>query len=261
MTATASLTPIVIVDDEGYEENVLDHDFIASSVCDNKRKSMIMKKTGNSKRFYDGSFKNGLCCPLSLSKQNSLPDLSPVPSSCPFKKILHTRTFIELNDDMCERLNNNWELHPQFRFFCVRALAGSIIINHNDNTAALVNMVEVYGRQRSVDDHHERYSINNKTGIQVTTLPSIITKYKNFWATTTIQDNSVKLNFASKTFNALATSSYRMDGKHEAEVGPSTTSFCLENMSAFENAATSQIYLDLECWNKAPKLAENQETN
>ncbi|GAA5803583.1 hypothetical protein HPULCUR_009066 [Helicostylum pulchrum] len=251
MTASAGLSPVAIIDDEGREENLLAHDVVASRICDNKRRTVTIKRTGGSKSFYDGSYKNGLCCPLSLSKQNNRPGLSPILSSCPFKKILHTRTFIELNDDMCKKLNDDWELYPQLKFFYARALTGSIIVNNNDNTAALINMVEVYGRNKSVDAHHERYMDNSKTGIQVSTLPPVVTKYKNFWATTTIQDNSVKLHFASKTFNALVTSSYRMDGKHEAEVGLSTTSFRLDNMSTFRNAATSQIYIDLASWNKA----------
>ncbi|KAI9260386.1 hypothetical protein EDC94DRAFT_674112, partial [Helicostylum pulchrum] len=251
MTASAGLSPVAIIDDEGREENLLAHDVVASKICDNKRRTVTIKRTGGSKSFYDGSYKNGLCCPLSLSKQNNQPGLSPILSSCPFKKILHTRTFIELNDDMCKKLNDDWELYPQLKFFYARALTGSIIVNNNDNTAALINMVEVYGRNKSVDAHHERYMDNSKTGIQVSTLPPVVTKYKNFWATTTIQDNSVKLHFASKTFNALVTSSYRMDGKHEAEVGLSTTSFRLDNMSTFRNSATSQIYIDLASWNKA----------
>lgn len=62
-----------------------------------------------------------------------------------------------------------------------------------------------------------------------TTLQPIITKYKNFWATS-IQDNFVKLNYASKTLDALITSSYQIDGKHEVEVGSTTIKFCLDMM-------------------------------
>jgi hypothetical protein len=191
------LTLIAIIDAEGHEENILAHNNVVSRLCDNEKKRLAFKRTDNPKRCYDGTFKYSICCPLAISNQTNQPGLSSVLSSCPFKKVLYTRTFIELNDDMCELSNDDWKLRPQLRYFCARALEGSIIINNKDNTAVLVNTVEVYGRKKPTDAHHERYMSNNKPGLPSTTLPPIITKYKNFWATASIQGNSVKLNYVS----------------------------------------------------------------
>ncbi|CAO3700339.1 unnamed protein product [Rhizopus stolonifer] len=131
ISASFDQIPIVIIDAEGHEENVLDHKNVVSRLCNNEKKSLTLKRTDNPKRCYDGVLKYGFYCPLSISKQMNQCGLSPVLFSWPFKKVLHIRTFIELNDDMCEK-----------------ALAGSIIVNNKYNTAVLVNTVEVYGRKK-----------------------------------------------------------------------------------------------------------------
>jgi hypothetical protein len=257
------LNPFAIIDSSGNEENALAHNDVISRLCNKQPATTTFKHTNTPKRYYDGSLKYEYCCPMSLlSQTNNQAGLSSVLSSCPFKKVLQTRKYIELDDDMCRLLNDDWELRPQMRFFCSRALAGSIVINNNNGTGITVNALEVYGRSKSVDAHHERYHNNNNAGLPNTaSLPPILTKYKNSWVTTSYQDNSLKLLFATKTFNALVTSSYRIDGKFDAEVGPSTVSFRLDEMSKYENAMTTQVYIDKESWNDAIELAKDEHTS
>ncbi|KAI8365705.1 hypothetical protein BD560DRAFT_401427 [Blakeslea trispora] len=260
VSESLGLTPFAVIDAEGQEENALAHKNIVSRLCDNEKQNLTFKRTDNVKRNYNGDLKRDYCCLLSSTHEINQPGLSSLLYSCPIKNILKTRKFIELTNDMCKLLNEDWELRPQMRYFCARALAGSIIVNNKDNLAVLVNTVEVYGRNKSSDAHHERYFNMSSSGLLNSTLPPVITRYKNFWVTTSIQDNSTKLLFASKTFNALVTSSYRLDGNHDAEVGPSTTHFRLDMMPLFENAVSTQIYVDKDSWSEAMELATNEDT-
>ncbi|ORZ09370.1 hypothetical protein BCR41DRAFT_293443, partial [Lobosporangium transversale] len=58
-----------------------------------------------------------------------------------------------LTDSMCELLNRDWEFRPQFKFACAQLLAGSILLNCNNNEAVMLNTVESYGRTKDVDAH------------------------------------------------------------------------------------------------------------
>ncbi|KAI9476105.1 MAG: hypothetical protein EXX96DRAFT_609958 [Benjaminiella poitrasii] len=78
-------SPIVIIDAEGHENNVLTHNNVVSRLCNNEKKSLTLKRTNNPKRCYDGTLKYGFCCHLSISKQTSQPGLSSILSRCPFK--------------------------------------------------------------------------------------------------------------------------------------------------------------------------------
>lgn len=122
---------------------------------------------------------------------------------------------MEINS--CQLLNEDWTFLPQLRFACAQLLAGAIIMNKN-NEAVLVNTVEIYGRQRSLDVHRENF-VNKKGKSASSSLPPVTTKYHYTWPTTMKDNEGDKLVVGTKTLNALITSSLRIDSIHEASVG------------------------------------------
>lgn len=61
VSASFDLTPIVIIDAEGHEENALAHNIVVSRLCNNEKKSLTLKRTNNPKRCYDETLKYGFC--------------------------------------------------------------------------------------------------------------------------------------------------------------------------------------------------------
>ncbi|KAI8061234.1 hypothetical protein BDF21DRAFT_369555, partial [Thamnidium elegans] len=66
---------------------------------------------------------------------------------------LAKRHFIELNKDMTEILNQDWEIKPNQRFIATRALTGSVIVDTENHHGLLVLSLEVYGRDPDIDNH------------------------------------------------------------------------------------------------------------
>jgi hypothetical protein len=81
-----------------------------------------------------------------------------------------------------------------------------------DGQALLINCVELYNRTSTIDPHHERFGARFMIG----TTPSLKNLYK---------DNSKKLIIGTHVFNALITSSIRVDRTFDPELGPSTFLF------------------------------------
>jgi hypothetical protein len=105
-------------------------------------------------------------------------------------------------------------------------LSGMILVSKNKSL--LVNCIEVYGRTKSVDAHRERFNL--KKGIPpVNSIPPHDCRYQNIWARTITDIDGTELVIGTKTFNALVTSSLRLDAAIEPEVGPSTLNFLLHD--------------------------------
>ncbi|KAG2196389.1 hypothetical protein INT47_012893 [Mucor saturninus] len=117
---------------------------------------------------------------------------------------------------------------------------------NRNNEAVLVNTVEIYGRQRSLDVHREKF-VNKKGKSASSSLPPVTTKYHYTWATTMKDNEGDKLVVGTKTLNALITSSLRIDSIHEA--------------SDESAALTATIFLDIDSIKKASILASNQNAN
>lgn len=81
----------------------------------------------------------------------------------------------QLEINSCQLLNEDWTFLPQLRFACAQLLAGAIIMNKN-NEAVLVNTVEIYGRQRSLDVHRDNF-VNKKGKSASSHLPLVTIKY------------------------------------------------------------------------------------
>ncbi|CAO3592109.1 unnamed protein product [Absidia cylindrospora] len=75
-------------------------------------------------------------------------------SNSRLKKHVTSRSYTELTNDLAENINNDLALFPQLRYSTSQPFSGAILVE--GHTAILVNCVEPYGRQKSVDAHYER---------------------------------------------------------------------------------------------------------
>lgn len=82
------------------------------------------------------------------------------------------RQYTELNKDMIELLNQDWEIKPNQRYIAARALIGSVIIDTENHRGLLILTLEVYGRDPDIDSHAEQRSSDGSTR-QSTSVPSL----------------------------------------------------------------------------------------
>lgn len=87
-----------------------------------------------------------------------------------------------------------------------------------------------------------------------TSIPPEDTKYKNVYPTTITDADGTKLVIGTKTFNALITSSLRLDTPFNPEVGPSAMSFDLNDSS---KAKATTIFVKESAWKEAAEIAQN----
>ncbi|KAF9922026.1 hypothetical protein BGZ67_010764, partial [Mortierella alpina] len=165
-------------------------------------------------------------------------------TSCclPYTSTVLSRTFVELNSPMCELLNEAWTDQPQLQYACAQILAGSIFYNTQNGEAFINNTVEVYGRKLSVDAHRERFTVK-KGVVSKTSLPPSRTRYKDVWPLTLSDTDGHKSLLGTHSFNALVTSSLRLDTKEAASLGGAHSSFRLQDP---QDSAATRIYLDEE---------------
>ncbi|CEI88302.1 hypothetical protein RMCBS344292_02693 [Rhizopus microsporus] len=162
-------------------------------------------------------------------------------------------TYIELTNDMTTFLNQDWSTHKSMRYDCNRILARSILLDGLTGKALLVNCVEVFGRRRTLDAHRESFRTKNGRST-CTSIPPEGTKYKNVYPTTITDADGTKLVIGTKTFNALVTSSLRLDALFDPEIGPGTASFDLRDSPQAKNTA---IFIKESAWKAAVEIAQN----
>ncbi|SAL95967.1 hypothetical protein [Absidia glauca] len=115
-------------------------------------------------------------------------------------------------------------------------MEGLILVN--GTKGLLVNCAEVYGRQPTLDAHHERtYQKRNQP--LFSTLPGLDAKYVNVQLFAIDNDNSKKLELGTKTMNALFTSTVRLDKDSSVAIGPSS-------LNGFSVSATTTIFVRKE---------------
>ncbi|KAF8937543.1 hypothetical protein BGZ58_002503 [Dissophora ornata] len=183
------------------------------------------------------------------------PGLEYVLSVSPYKALLGRRKFVELDADLCELFNQDWEFSPHIRYACARALAGCIFFNTKRHQAVIANTVEVYGRTKMVDIHRESFVVQKGQPLETSLPPSMKTPYLNVWPKTLSSREGVKqLLLGTRSFNALVTSSLRLDTKRKASIGASTLSFLL---SSIQDSLATKIYLDVESVRAALSLADD----
>ncbi|KAI9258383.1 hypothetical protein EDC94DRAFT_613605 [Helicostylum pulchrum] len=156
--------------------------------------------------------------------------------------LLTKRHYTELNKDMIEILNQDWDIKPSQRFIAARALIGSIIIDTENHCGLLILALEVYGRDPDIDSHAEQRSSTGSTR-QSTSVPSL--GHNDFEICTMHQTEerniSIKLILGTHPFNALVTASTRIDNLvDQPECGPNTVNFAVPPQSHLKY----KLYLD-----------------
>ncbi|KAG0250800.1 hypothetical protein BGZ95_007078, partial [Linnemannia exigua] len=209
--------------------------------------SAIMPNSKKRKFAVDNTCQN--CSPISV------PGLDTLLTMSPYAKVLRTREFVELNEPMCDLLNEDWEFRPQLRYACAQILAGSILLNCNSGQAVIVNTIEIYGRTRGVEAHRESFCIRKSVAIPTSLPPSTRTRYTDVWPMTIYAQDGARLVIGTQSCNALVTSSLRLDLPEQASVGGTTLSFVLSTTDA-SNA--TKIFLDQQSVNAALVLAANK---
>ncbi|KAF9582548.1 hypothetical protein BGW38_000073 [Lunasporangiospora selenospora] len=186
------------------------------------------------------------------------PELKRLLSSSPYAGLLATREYIELDDEICKLLNQNWRSSTHLRFSSAVILSGCIILNSKSGHAIIANAVEMYGRESTVDIHHNSFGL--RSGQSMTTPPPAATKtpYKKVRPVTlSTLDGGSRLIIETTSFNALITSSLRLDKVVKPSIGVSTPSFKLINKG---DVLATRIYLDARNLQTGLKMAGNRDT-
>ncbi|KAG0339319.1 hypothetical protein BG005_003509, partial [Podila minutissima] len=163
-----------------------------------------------------------------------------------------------LEGPMCELLNEVWSFQPQLQYACAQVLAGSIFLNTRNGQAVINNTVEVYGRKQSVDAHRERFGAKKGIASKTSLPPATQTRYRDVWPLTLPDSDGERLLLGTHSFNALVTSSLRLDSKEPASVGGSTSSFRLLDP---QDSAATRIYLDKESVEAGLSIAGNKDAS
>ncbi|KAI8347414.1 hypothetical protein B0O80DRAFT_465588 [Mortierella sp. GBAus27b] len=114
--------------------------------------------------------------------------------------------------------------------------------------------IEVYWRIRKFDIHRERPSIIKGEVVSKSLHPATGSKYDGVWPTTV--DNA--LIIGTRSYDALLTSSIRLDSEHPASVGGLTMS--LQLLSSSDSRGTS-IFLDAQSVRDAEALMSSTTTS
>ncbi|KAI9263008.1 hypothetical protein EDC94DRAFT_608046 [Helicostylum pulchrum] len=133
--------------------------------------------------------------------------------------LLRHQEYNEVNESVMEILNQDWKRKPYIRIACGQLLAGSILVEGNE--VLLINCIELYNQNLSLDPHYEKFGLMYMVGSG----PSLNNKYNGINIISKVEDRSKKLLISTLVFNALVTSSLRLDHNYLPEVGASTFLF------------------------------------
>ncbi|KAF9897277.1 hypothetical protein BX616_005884 [Lobosporangium transversale] len=167
-------------------------------------------------------------------------------SMSPHSEILKSRTFVELTDSMCELLNRDWEFRPQFKFACAQLLAGSILLNCNNNEAVMLNTVESYGRTKDVDAHREPFGTIKGVAIPTTLSPPTKTRYKDVWPTTHAStyllcraSGHITRSLTCRPYTVFTLSKFDQNHSGNAMIWSDLSEYCKGSSSKREQCITS----------------------
>ncbi|KAF9412697.1 hypothetical protein BGZ76_005143 [Entomortierella beljakovae] len=175
--------------------------------------------------------------------------------SSPYSSLLRNRQYFELDDSFSKLMNESWGLRPELKYACARLLSGSILLDTKNNHAILANSVEVYGRKKSIDSHRETFRTRKGKAPQTSLPPTSKTRYLNVWPLTLSTKDGERLVIGTHPFNALITSSNRLDVKEKPSVGGETTSFTLHNP---KHSSATRIFLDQNSIKDALSIANDK---
>jgi hypothetical protein len=103
--------------------------------------------------------------------------------------------------------------------------------------------------------HRERFNTKKGTPTKTSLPPPTKTRYKDVWPLTIQDSEGERLLLGTQSFNALVTSSLRLDSKEPASLGGATSSFQLRDK---QDSAATRIYLDKESVNRAFEIVKNK---
>ncbi|KAI8374646.1 uncharacterized protein BYT42DRAFT_414614 [Radiomyces spectabilis] len=160
------------------------------------------------------------------------------------KQLLSKGEFSELTSAQVSTLNKDWQLYPQLRFYASQLFAGAIMIDNG--RAILINTVEPYSRDSSLDAHFER-----RLPGMPSSYPDARGKYGHFTTVLMQSDGVKKLVVGTRTCNLLVTSSIRLDIA-SVNIGPGT--------SHFKPSENTRVFLDAESVELANENMMNERT-
>ncbi|KAG0275842.1 hypothetical protein BGZ97_010209, partial [Linnemannia gamsii] len=127
------LKPFSIKDAHGVEQNALAHSSVISRF---PARPAELRSVLSQKRKLDEHESCSNCSPALA------PGSEHVFSSSPYAARLATRQYVEMNDEICELLNRDWQLSPHLRFSCAVIIAGCLLVNFRNGQAVIANTVE-----------------------------------------------------------------------------------------------------------------------
>src|SRR5690554_4785800 len=110
------------------------------------------------KRRLEGDTICTVCSPNAASGLEQLFAISP------FASALLSRTFLELDNSVCELLNENWRLQPQLQYACAQILAGLIFLNTRSGKSAINNTVSTLTDFDQLQSKDGKSSLNALSG-------------------------------------------------------------------------------------------------
>ncbi|KAG0930809.1 hypothetical protein G6F57_011483 [Rhizopus arrhizus] len=245
------LKPFAIFDKNGIEQNALAHERVISSITAGNDSILPILPL---KRSYDDeeSAPYMKCTPITA------PGLDRILASSPYSKLIRRRQYVELSSAICKLLNQDWEFHPQMRYFTAKVFSGAIMHNTGNGQAIIVNTVESYGRTKHVDGHREAFGRLKDTVVDTSLPPPIDTKYPDVWPNSLQHADGTKLLIGTQVSNVLITSSMRLDARVKPYVGSSNMSF---RLSSTVDSLCARLYLDSVCLEEALAILESPDTS
>ncbi|KAF9084641.1 hypothetical protein BGX27_003738 [Mortierella sp. AM989] len=245
------LQPFAMKDGLGAEQNALAHPSVIAKLSAGQ--VSVFPTTPHIRKRRHDEVEETLTCTCSPVPP---PGLEHVLSVSPYTAVLMRRKYFEIDDRLSELLNHDWEFLPHFRYACSKALAGCIIFNTKSCQAVIANTVEAFGRTKMVDVHRESFVVRKGCPVATSLPPPTRTPYRNVWPKTLSSPEGERLVIGTRSFNALITSSLRLDARMDASVGGTTLSF---QLASTQDSLATKIFLDAESVRVALDIAKNEE--
>ncbi|KAF9543484.1 hypothetical protein EC957_000845 [Mortierella hygrophila] len=142
------LRPFAMKDPDVAEQNGLAHISVIAKLSTGQGQVALNMPPSKKRKYVHHD-----SCPSCTPTQ--APGLEYVLSASLYAASLLRRTYIELDNGVCELFNRDWEFSPHLRFACARPLAGCLLLNNQNGQVIIAKMMEPYGRTRLVDVHRE----------------------------------------------------------------------------------------------------------
>ncbi|KAF9152373.1 hypothetical protein BGX21_005041 [Mortierella sp. AD011] len=241
------LLPFTVTDQRGISRAALTHNTLLANLPTNGPVTLRVDPTA----FFRNPEKQ-LCIGCSPSPS---PGLENLIATSPYAAILLRMNFVELSKSTCDLLNEDWVSRPELKFACSKLLAGCILLNTANSHAIMVNCVELYGRKKQIDIHREPFRLIKGKAPQTSIPPFGETRYDDVWPMTIASKDGDRLTIGTHAFNALVTSSIRLDLKEPPSIGGTTVSFSLKDT---QSSKATVIFLDCESIKAADKLISDK---